>query len=340
MNSMILRSAVVAGTLTGGWLAAKLLLRQQRCWSFRDRIVLVTGGSRGLGLLIARELAAEGAQVAICARDGVELAAAAADLRARGGRVMPLVCDLTVADEVESMMSAIADAWGPIEVLINNAGIIQVGPYETMTLDDFREAMALHFWAPLLTTRLALPAMRERGEGRIVNIASIGGRIAVPHLLPYSASKFALVGLSKGLRAELAKENILVTTVCPGLMRTGSHLNARFKGRHREEFTWFSIAGSLPLVSMNADRAARQIISACRFGDAEANLSPLAKIAVRCDALAPELTAELLSLQATLLPGGGGVGTRSRRGSESTSRWSPSLLTRLSDNAAVANNEI
>src|SRR5256714_1298474 len=128
-------------------------------------------------------------------------------------------------------------------------------------------ALAVHLWGPLYAMRAVVPQMRRQGGGRIVNIASIGGKIAVPHLTPYSASKFALVGLSDGMRAELAKDNILVTTVCPGLMRTGSPPNAHFKGRHRAEFTWFVLGDSLPLASIDARRAARHIITACRYCD-------------------------------------------------------------------------
>ena len=140
-----------------------------------------------------------------------------------------------------------------------------------MTLDDYEQAMAVHFWAPLICTELVLPDMRRRGEGRIVNIASIGGQIGTPHMIPYSASKFALNGLSQSLRAELTKDGVYVTTVCPGFMRTGSPRNAKFKGQHRAEYAWFSIVNSMPLISMNADRAARQIISACRYGRAKAH---------------------------------------------------------------------
>src|SRR5436309_7591109 len=107
-----------------------------------------------------------------------------------------------------------------------------------MTVEDFEETMRVHFWGPLYATLAALPHLRKQDTGRIVNISSIGGRIAVPHLAPYSASKFALAGLSDGLRTELAREGIYVTTVFPGLMRTGSHVNAQFKGKRRAEFTW------------------------------------------------------------------------------------------------------
>jgi short-subunit dehydrogenase len=340
MRTLLRRAALVAGGIAGAWFATRAHLRSQRAWSYRGRVVLITGGSRGLGLLMARRLADEGARLAICARDADELDRAATDLRSRGAEVVTVICDLAQAEAVEQTVSEVTQQLGPIEVLINNAGVIQVGPYETMTLDDFREAMAVHFWAPLLATSFVLPAMRRRRAGRIVNIASIGGRITVPHMLPYSASKFALVGLSRGLRNELAKDNIFVTTVCPGLMRTGSHVNARFKGQHRSEFTWFSIGASLPIVAMDADQAAAAMLEACRFGDAEVNLTSLAKVGVRLQACAPELTAELLQLQSQLLPSAGGIDTRSRTGADSTSRWSPSLLTTLGDEAAWQNNEL
>src|SRR5204863_5194639 len=122
---------------------------------------------------------------------------------------------------------------------------------------------------PLFTTLSVLPAMRRQGEGRIVNISSIGGKIAVPHLLPYDASKFALTGFSEGLRAELLKDGIYVTTVCPGLMRTGSPRNADFKGQHEAEYAWFSIGDSLPGMSMSAEAAAERIVTAFRQGEAE-----------------------------------------------------------------------
>src|SRR4029434_5355216 len=114
---------------------------------------------------------------------------------------------------------------------------------------------------------------KRQGHGRIVNIASIGAKIAFPHLLPYTASKFALAGLSEGLRTELAQDGIYVTTVSPGLMRTGSHVNALFKGQQRKEFALFSAANAW--ISTSSTRAARQIVEACRYGSSEfGNHSP------------------------------------------------------------------
>jgi NAD(P)-dependent dehydrogenase (short-subunit alcohol dehydrogenase family) len=295
------------------------------------KVVLITGGSRGLGLVMARQLVAAGARVAICARDPDELRRAEADL---GGEVTTVTCDITEPDQLDRLVGEVHAALGPIDALINNAGIIQVGPMKLMTIEDYERAMATHFWAPLRLTLAVLPRMLERGEGRIVNISSIGGKIAVPHMLPYTASKFALVGLSEGMRAELAKDNIKVTTVVPGLMRTGSPVNATFKGRNEAEYAWFAAGDSSHLTAMQAER---QIITAMRRGRPEITLSVQAKLATRLFGLAPALAQRALSLIDRLLPKPGGIGEAAALGSESRR---PSLLTRASDRAALRNNEL
>lgn len=300
---------------------------------------MITGGSRGLGLVLARELASQGAKLAICARDADALERARAELAERGADVIAVQCDVTDQEQVETAVRTILEVHGQIDVLINNAGVIQVGPFENMTIEDFDEAMRSHFWGPLYATLAVLPEMWRRKSGRVVNISSIGGKISSPHLLPYNASKFALTGLSQGLRAELAKDGILVTTVIPGLMRTGSPPNAFFKGHHRAEYAWFSISDSLPLLSMSAEAAARKILNACRRGDAEVILSVPAKAAAGFHGLAPGLTAEILSVVNRMLPPPGGVGSRNVKGRDSASRFSPSWVTALGDAASVRNNE-
>jgi short-subunit dehydrogenase len=144
--------------------------------------------------------------------------------------------------------------------------------------------------------------MIARGGGRIANVTSIGGKIAVPHLLPYTASKFALVGLSEGLRAELARHGVAVTTIVPGLMRTGSHVQAGFKGEIEAEYRWFAASATSHLTSMSAERAARRIVRAIRNGDAEVVLSIQAQVAVKAAALAPTLAQRVLSVIDRLLP--------------------------------------
>jgi NAD(P)-dependent dehydrogenase (short-subunit alcohol dehydrogenase family) len=218
--------------------------------------------------------------------------------------------------------------------------VIQVGPIEHMQIEDFENAMAVHLWGPLYTMLAAIPHMKRQGGGRIVNISSIGGRVAAPHLVPYAASKFALVGLSDGMRAELAKDGIKVTTVAPGLMRTGSPPNALFKGQHRAEYAWFSISDALPLLSIDAPSAARQIIEACRHGDPELTITLRARLLAKANALFPGLTARMIALGNRMLPGPTDeAGNEIRSGWQSQSSVSPSILTRLSDRATDQNNQ-
>jgi short-subunit dehydrogenase len=216
---------------------------------------------------------------------------------------LALTCDVRDRHQVAELIRSVHTDLGPIDVLINNAGMVDVGPVGVLTRTDFERDMATNFWGPLNVILAVLPHMRPRGEGRIVNIASIGGKVSVPHLLPYSSSKFALVGLSEGLRAELRASGILVTTVCPGLMRTGSPEHATFKGRHDAEYTWFSLADNLPLLSMDVERAARRILNAMRHGKSHVVLSLPAKVADKIHGLFPGLTSDALGLANRLLPG-------------------------------------
>jgi len=327
----------------GATLAARALVRKRREFELRGKVVLITGGSRGLGLEMARAFASEGARLALTARDEAELERAQAELEKNGADVFTCAFDLTTKAQVELMVRRVREHFGRIDVLVNNAGIIEVGPVDTMTHADFERAMRTHFWSPLYTMLAVLPEMRERRDGRIVNISSIGGKIGVPHLVPYCASKHALVGLSDAMRAEMHKDNVLITTVCPGLMRTGSPRNATFKGKHRAEFAWFAVGDSLPLTSINAARAAHQIVAATKRGDAELIISIQAEVAAKFRALFPETTADLLAFVNQFLPDAPGedsIGTDGATGAESESPLAPSSLTALNDEAAVRNNEM
>jgi short-subunit dehydrogenase len=308
--------------------------------SFAGSTVLITGGSRGLGLVLARMLAEKGANIALVARDEDELERAKADLEKKGATVMIIARDLSDEEEAKEIVELVVAHFGRLDVLVNNAGVIQVGPIEHMSLGDFEEAMDVHLWAPLHLMLAAIPRMRDQGGGRIVNIASLGGRIAMPHLAPYCASKSALVGLSEAVRTELSRHNIFVTTVYPSLIRTGSVLNAKFKGRHEEEYTWFAISDSLPFLSMSAERAAGKILDAVRHGDASERIGPMSHLAMMLEAAFPELLADILAVINHVLPGRAQGGDQVQTGWESRSRWAPSLLTRLTDEAAERNNEV
>ncbi|HEY7294034.1 MAG TPA: SDR family oxidoreductase [Dehalococcoidia bacterium] len=304
------RRALAAGAgIAVAAFAATRLLNRLREVDLRGQTALVTGGSRGLGYLLARKLVQEGCRVAICARDVDELERAFGDLARSSGEVLALPCDVGDRYQVEELIERVEDRLGPIDVLVNNAGIIQAGPLEALTLQDFEQALSVMYWGVVYPTLAVLPGMKARRHGRIVNITSIGGLVSVPHLLPYSSAKFAAVGFSEGLRAELAGTGVLVTTVAPGLMRTGSHVNALFAGRAGQEFTWFSLGASLPIVSMSAERAARQIVGALKRGEAHRVLSIPATLLARGHGLSPGTTANVLGLvNRLILPRAGGAG--------------------------------
>jgi short-subunit dehydrogenase len=327
--------------LLGGAAAATVYaVRQHRRMDFEDKIVVITGGSRGLGLELARAFAKERAHLVLLGRNRQQLGEAAQELESTGARVKLLGCDVSKEEEVKINVASIISELKRIDVLINNAGTIQVGPPEHMNNDDFSEALAVHFWGPLYLMREVIPHMKRQRHGRIVNIVSIGGKVAIPHLLPYTASKFALAGLSEGMRTELAKDGIYVTTVCPGLMRTGSHFNAFFKGQQKKEFALFSMANAFPLLSTSSDRAARQIMEACRYGTSELTITPQARLLRLVNGMFPALVAEALSLACRVLPGPSGAdGNQLKRGWESQSAIAPSLFTRRADRAANDNNE-
>jgi short-subunit dehydrogenase len=269
----------------------------------RGEVAVVTGASRGLGLLLARELAGHGCPLVICARDAAGLERAAAQLRDAGAEVTAVACDVTDEASPRLLVDTALQRYGRLDIVISNAGIIQVGPVEAARVDHYESAVETMALAPVRLALTALPVMRRQGHGRIVTIASVGGKLSVPHLLPYSTAKFAAVGFSEGLRAELGRGPVTVTTVVPGLMRTGSHLQARFTGQAGKEFTWFALGASLPLVSMDAERAARQIIGAVRRRRPEIILTPAAQVVSRLAGLAPGLTSEVLrQVQRLALP--------------------------------------
>lgn len=336
-TSSLIRLAVGAGIV---W-AVRSWVRKSRAFDVSDKVILITGGTRGLGLVMARQLASENARLAICSRNAEQLQRAEAELKAQGAQVLALRCDVTKQSDVEEMMEQIMSHYGRLDVLINNAGVIQVGPLDNQAHADYEEAIRTHLYAPLHTVYAALPYMRQQGQGRILNISSIGGKVGVPHLAPYCASKFALAGFSKALRAELLHEGILVTTVFPGLVRTGSPRNVIVKGQHKKEYAWFKIADSLPLLTASVESAAAQIIAALKAGSAELVITVPGKLIAVMDELFPEFTGDVLGLINRLLPGPAPDGRNNPRlrGHESESAASQTVLSSLSDQAAARTNE-
>jgi NAD(P)-dependent dehydrogenase (short-subunit alcohol dehydrogenase family) len=265
------------------------------------QVVLITGGSRGLGLALAERYGRAGAKLVLAARDHGELTTARQTLLDRGAvrspdDVLLIPADLADPAQAANLIEHSINHFGRIDVLINNAGIIEVGPFENQPLEAFHRAMATNFFAAVHTTQSALPHMLTRQSGSIVNIASIGGKFAMPHMLPYVSSKFALVGLSQGLHAELRHKGVRVTTVCPGLMRTGGEVNAHYTGQLKKEERWFTLAATTPVIAASVQHAADRIFHAVSAGRAEITITPQAWLAARVAGVAPETTQFLASL--------------------------------------------
>lgn len=309
-------------------------------------VALVMGASRGLGLLIAHELVERHHRVVICSRTAADLEAAREQLVARhpGAEVDVRVCDVADRAAVQALVADVEATVGPIEVLITVAGVIQVGPAEAMTFEHFDAALGIMLHGPINITLPVVEAMRGRGHGRIGTITSIGGEVTPPHLWPYAVAKKGAVGFSEGLAAELAGTGVTATTVVPGLMRTGSHERAQFTGQAEKEYAWFGPAASLPLLSMDARRAAAKIVDAVLAGDVRCELTPLTVVATRFRGLLPGVTTHLMGLTSRMLPSAGGPGAtiegreaRTRLGG--TARGVVDALTTLGSRAAERNNE-
>ncbi len=273
-------------------------------------VVVITGGSRGLGYAIASRYAREGARLVLAARNRTELEGAQASLLAQHTNMRPedfylVAVDLASPDGCAYLILEAMRRFSRIDILVNNAGIITVGPLEAQSLQAFEQSMRINFFAALYTTYAALPHMMAQLPVRfgpvarrasIVNIASIGGKVSIPHMLPYSAAKFALVGFSEGLHAELRGSGVRVTTVCPGLMRTGGEDHAQFVGNVEKEQRWFMLAAKTPGLSATAEYAANRIYSAVRSARAEITITPQAWLLARTAGLAPESTQLLNAL--------------------------------------------
>jgi short-subunit dehydrogenase len=315
-------------------------LTQKKNNDLVGQVVLITGGSRGLGLALAEEFARQGSKLVICARDTEELERARLELTERGAEVIAMPCDVTDHEQVLNLVKTATEQLGRIDILVNNAGIITVGPLMMQTYKDFEDSMNIMFWGVYHTTMAVLPQMQERKRGHIVNITSIGGKISVPHLSAYSAAKFAAVGFSQGLHAEIAKDGIKVLTVAPGLLRTGSYVNITTKGRHQAEYNWFSVLANLPITSTSAKKAAQQIVKATQSGKAELVITIQAKLAILFHNLFPGLTASMLVLTNRLLPKAGGFEDMDpKEGKQTPTTISKSPLTTLGQKAAKTYNE-
>ena len=206
-------------------------------------VALVTGGSKGLGKVMAAGLAAHGASVAICSRTGEEAKAAAEEVASESGRPsIGIECDVTAPDQVEALVKQVSESLGTINVLINNAGINIRGAIDELSYEDFRKVQAINVDGVWLTTRAVVPGMKEAGGGRIINLASTLGLVGLANRTPYTSSKGAVVQMTRALALELAPHNILCNAICPGPFLTP--MNEPIKDSEEAKK---SIVGAVPL---------------------------------------------------------------------------------------------
>jgi NAD(P)-dependent dehydrogenase (short-subunit alcohol dehydrogenase family) len=299
----------------GAALVAREVVRRSRRIDLEGRVVVITGGSTGLGLMSARQAAREGARLVIAARDEPTLRAAAETLRGEGAvEVLAVPTDVSDQAQAKKLIDEALGRFGCIDVLVNNAGVMQFGPHEAMTLDDFRDAMATNFWGAVHCTEAVMPSMRQQGFGRVANVVSIGGLVASPHLVSYTCSKFALTGYTRSVRIEAARHGVLVTGVYPMTIRTGGHTHAWMKGNVEAEYRMFAAVDTIPGLSVAGERCAELLWKAVRNGDAEVHVGISTFVLSRLQALAPAVSAEAMTLVNGAFPTADGGGERAVQG--------------------------
>jgi short-subunit dehydrogenase len=197
--------------------------------------VLITGASQGIGKAIAQLFAKNEYNLVLAARQPERLNAFAQELQQAGHTALAVPTDVREAQQVNNLVEKALTAFGTIDVLVNNAGIYISGPAEEFTLDDWHQAIDTNLWGYIHTIHALLPHFVERGRGTIVNVASVGSKVPLPYLVPYSTSKFAIAGLTQSLHSELSPKGIHVCGIYPNLIKTSFLERAIFRGKNLED---------------------------------------------------------------------------------------------------------
>ncbi|MBO0810718.1 MAG: SDR family oxidoreductase [Microlunatus sp.] len=264
----------------------------------------MAGASRGLGLALARELGRAGYRVVITSRTAADLDRARATIAAEGTAVRSIVSDVTDPAAARGVVDEVETTWGPIETVIAVAGVLQVGPVPEKA-EAYDQSIDIMLRGPVNVVQAALGPMRARGHGHIGIVSSIAGLIPVPHLVPYTTAKFGALGFSRGLATELRGSGITVSTITPGLMRTGGHWHADYSGQPEREYAWFTLVSALPVISTDAGRAAKIIVAGVLRGRSKIIFTLPARLGDVLYRLSPKAAESMLGWAALLLPGPG-----------------------------------
>jgi short-subunit dehydrogenase len=252
--------------------------------ALRDRVVVITGASSGIGAATAVACGREGMRVAVAARRKEHLERVAADVRAAGGEVRVVPTDVCEEAAVQALIDETVAAWGRLDVLVNNAGIGMLAPTASTSAAEFEAIMRVNYLGTVHGVLAALPHMRRQGGGHIVNVASVVGKRASPFRTAYVASKFAVVGLSEALRMELRQEGISVTAICP--IGTATEF-------HELEVNRLGVSGRGGPIQ-TAEHVARGIVRALRRPRPEVHPYPPARLLFLMNSLAPGLVDRLM----------------------------------------------
>lgn len=232
----------------------------------KDKVAIVTGGSEGIGKAAAASMAQEGARIVICARRKDVLEAAAEEIRLQtGGTVLPIQADVSNPSDIDKVVNGAVEAFGRLDILVNNAGTSAAGPFEALDDEGWQADMDVKFYATIRFARAAIPHMKRAGGGRIINVTNLGGKQPGPNSVPTSVTRAAGIALTKALSKDLAQYNILVNTVCIGLIKSGQHerryasMKARTPDLTMEQF-YTERGQSVPLRRFGEAREAGDVI--------------------------------------------------------------------------------
>ena len=185
-----------------------------------NKVAIVTGGNRGIGVGIVRALADAGADIVIAARNAEQCEQVAAEVRAGGRQALAVATDVTQADQVQVLIDRTVAEFGGFDILVNNSGVLSISNVEELSEADFDQVLAVNVKGVFLCSKAAIPHLKQRGAGRIINVSSVAGKCGFPGTAHYCASKYAVNGFTNALAKELALDNITVNAICPGIVWT------------------------------------------------------------------------------------------------------------------------